>query len=64
VSLFISPRSAEIRELFPEPTEPTTAANCPGFMCRFIPFNVGASSTPQEKDPFSIVNGFAGKQNT
>ncbi|KAE9544997.1 hypothetical protein AGLY_000540, partial [Aphis glycines] len=44
----ISPRKADTKELFPEPTVPTTATNCPDETRKFMFDNVGGSvGSPQ-----------------
>lgn len=56
--LSISPRKADTKELFPEPTVPTTATNCPDEIRKFIFDNVGISvGSPHVNVPFSITSG-------
>lgn len=56
--LSISPRKADTKELFPAPTVPTIATNCPDEIRKFIFDNVGVSvGSPQENLPFSITIG-------
>lgn len=57
-TLSISPRKADTKELFPAPTVPTTATNCPDEICKLIFDNVGFSvGSPQVNVPFSITRG-------
>jgi len=60
----ISPRKADTKELFPEPTVPTTATNCPDETRKFMFDKVGGSvSSPQVNVPFSITRGSSKNQN-
>lgn len=56
-ALYISPRNAEISELFPDPTDPITAIKEPSLTRRFIFFSRGGVSMLliHENDPFSII---------
>lgn len=57
-TLYISPKKAEIRELFPAPTDPTTATKEPLFIFKVKLSNVlGPSLLVQEKVAFSITSG-------
>jgi len=57
-TLSISPSKEDSKELFSEPTVPTTATNCPDKIRKFMLDNVGASvGFPQVNVPFSITIG-------
>ena len=43
LSVFISPSKADIKELFPEPTEPTTATSWPSFTCMLMSLKLGVA---------------------
>ena len=58
--MYISPRKAEINELLPEPTGPTTATNSPGLTFTLMSLKIGDPLTPsQENDPFWITKASA-----
>jgi len=60
----ISPRKADTKELFPEPTVPTTATNFPVEIRKLMFDKVGASfRSPQVNAPFSITRGSSTNQN-
>ena len=59
VILSISPKKADTRELFPEPTVPTTATREPCWKLRLMLRKTGSSSVPHENVPFSITRGFS-----
>jgi hypothetical protein len=59
VILSISPKKAETSELFPEPTDPTTATREPCLKLRLMLRRTTCSSDPHENVPFSIRRGFS-----
>jgi hypothetical protein len=59
VILSISPKKADISELFPEPTVPTTATREPCLKLRLMLRRITCSSAPHENVPFSITRGFS-----
>lgn len=61
-TLSISPRKADTKELFPEPTVPTTATNWLDVILKLMFFNIGASAdSSQVNVPFSITRGSSKK---
>jgi len=59
----ISPRKADTKELFPEPTVPTTATKFPVETRKLMFDNVGASvGSPQVNAPFSITRASSTNQ--
>lgn len=63
-NLYISPKKADIRELFPDPTGPTTATKLPEFIfiSRFL--KIGEPFVPShEKSPFSMESGTSTTEN-
>lgn len=57
-TLYISPKNADRRELFPDPTEPTTATRLPELIFTLISCKIREPSGPfHEKAPFSIESG-------
>jgi len=49
LSLWTSPRTADMRELFPEPTMPTTAVRDPAGMWMFMSYNKNTSLNKQKQ---------------
>jgi len=63
-SFSISPRKADTKELFPEPTVPTTATNCPNETRKLMFNNVGATvRSLQVNEAFSITRQSSKNQN-